>query len=112
MHTDSVKPAVFLSHAGAQKRIFVDYIYSSFTGSGTSVFLDQQSLEYGRTQADMRSAVDGSCVGEFACDMSVAWHTASIKGVRHTSLDAFYVLMQLCTPNRATQTVAVDFPSC
>jgi hypothetical protein len=66
MHTDRASPAVFLSHAGAQKRIFVDYIYSSFTGSGISVFLDQHSLDYGRAQEDMRSAVAGCCVGELS----------------------------------------------
>jgi hypothetical protein len=66
MQTDHVRAAVFLSHAGPQKRIFVDYIHASFTGSGISVFLDQHSLDYGRTQADMYSAVDGCCVGESA----------------------------------------------
>jgi hypothetical protein len=55
---------VFLSHAGAQKRIFVDYIYSNFTNSGISVFLDQHSLDYGRAQEDIRSSVAGCCVGE------------------------------------------------
>jgi hypothetical protein len=64
MQTDCDNPAVFLSHAGAQKRIFVDYIYSSFTGSGIRVFLDQHSLELGRTQDDMRSAVGRCSVGE------------------------------------------------
>jgi hypothetical protein len=64
MQMDPLRHVVFLSHAGAQKRIVVDYIYSSFAGSGISVFLDQHSLQFGRTQDDMRGAVDSCCVGE------------------------------------------------
>ena len=58
------KHDVYLSHPGATKRIFVDYIYSSFSASGISVFLDQHSLEFGRTQEDMRTAVQECYVGE------------------------------------------------
>jgi hypothetical protein len=77
---------VFLSHAGAQKRIVVDYLHSSFKDSGISVFLDQHALESGRTREDVRNAVDGASVGEFHVAIAAAAY------LPRTSRDMGYTL--------------------
>jgi hypothetical protein len=61
--------AVFLSHAGSQKRDFVDQIFGWFNDGPINVFMDQHSLPYGcKAEEVMEKAVHEVCVGEYPFD--------------------------------------------
>ena len=42
---------MFLSHAGEQKKVFVDFLYSVLTEEGISVFMDEPSLTPGTSES-------------------------------------------------------------
>ena len=56
---------MFLSHAGEQKRIFVDYIHETLQDRGITSFLDEHSLERGDESTEqMDAALEAANVGE------------------------------------------------
>ena len=56
--------SVFLSHAGEQKRIFVDFVYEALKEEGVAVFMDESSLRCGDTAwPTITAALQGACVG-------------------------------------------------
>ena len=59
---------VFLSHAGEQKREFVDLIRSHLKSQGVEAFLDEHALQQGQRnatamEAALRKAPVGACMG-------------------------------------------------
>ena len=56
--------SVFLSHAGQQKRIFVDHVYEALREEGVAVFMDESSLRLGDTAwLTITAALQGAVVG-------------------------------------------------
>ena len=56
---------MFLSHAGEQKRIFVDYLHDSLQNKGIESFLDEYSLMHGHNSWEqINEALDAADVGE------------------------------------------------
>jgi hypothetical protein len=69
---------IFLSHAGPDKRDFVDFLYTLLKEAllSVNVFLDQHSLKYSSVAAErMEKAVHEACVGKtclWVCPLSSA----------------------------------------
>ena len=59
------QPDVFLSHAGEQKRCFVDYLREFLDREEVSHFLDEYSLQPGdKAWPTIVQALEGAAVGE------------------------------------------------
>ena len=91
----------FLSHAGAQKRIFVDYMYHDLTEvPGAAPFLDEPDLRGGkRSWNQIERALEEAPVGAAALSAARAMHStdqATACSAQWTvcvsSLQAFFVL--------------------
>ena len=56
---------MFLSHAGEQKKVFVDFLYHVLTEEGISVFMDEPSLVPGDPNAwdSIVEALEAAAVG-------------------------------------------------
>ena len=69
----SPQTSVFLSHAGEQKKIFVDVLYHVLTEEGMSVFMDEHSLAPGTPEAwqSIVGALNSAAVGvaRVLCDL-------------------------------------------
>ena len=64
--------SVFLSHAGEQKKVFVDSLYHVLTEEGISVFMDEPSLVPGTPEAwdSIVEALQTAAVGASVLVMS------------------------------------------
>ena len=59
--------SVFLSHAGEQKQIFLDFLYEALKEEGVDVFMNESSLRCGDTAwPTILAALHGASVGVFA----------------------------------------------
>ena len=45
------RASVFLSHAGEQKKVFVDFLYQALIEEGITVFMDEPSLVPGTPES-------------------------------------------------------------
>ena len=119
--------SVFLSHAGEQKKIFVDHIHTAFRGTGIQVFMDQHELHYGdEAPEEMRRAASEATVGEFCWQpcttntylqpkppLKAAWccrGLCPIQGVRHQRMADARASVVL-GPQRERQGVSHPNPS-
>ena len=63
--------SVFLSHAGEQKQIFIDFLYEALREEGVDVFMDESSLRCGDTAwPTILAALHRASVGV----SQAAWH--------------------------------------